>query len=302
MSLTDLESYELLHAPSLAALVALVADRHASGLHTVLLAGGTDWLVEQESRPPLPSGVEHPVVLDVSRMPELRALEVVSGEGGDRLRVGAAVTYLELRRSAVVGERAPLLARMAADVGALQIQARGTIGGNLATASPAADGVAALAALDADVLVESVRGRRTIPCSALQTGYKTSTRAPDEVLVAVEIALPSRGAPFVWRKVAARRAQAISKVALAGVAEVEDGRVTRFGVGMASVAPVTARLPTVRALALSRPIAEIDAASVARAVEADVSPIDDVRSTRDYRLHCAKALVRAWLRQLGARG
>jgi CO/xanthine dehydrogenase FAD-binding subunit len=296
VSLTDLERYELIHAPSLPALTALLADRHASGLATVLLAGGTDWLVEQETRPPTPAGAFLPVVVDVSRMPELRGIELV----GDRLRVGAATTYLELRRSAVVRERAPLLARMAADVGALQIQARGTLGGNLATASPAADGVAALAALDADVIVESARGRRAIPFASLQTGYKRGTRAPDEVIVAVEIALPKRGAPFVWRKVGTRRAQAISKVALAGVAEVEGGRLARLGLGMASVAPVTTLLPTVRALATSKPLAAIGAAEVDAAVDADVTPIDDVRSTAAYRRHVAKALVRRFLASLGA--
>lgn len=319
MSVTDLASYELLRAPSLAALVGLVAARHSAGCGTVLLAGGTDWLVEQEARAPLAPGGSRPVVIDVSRMPELRALELVVAPGsspegpprgrpmqgevprGERLRIGAAVTYLELRRSALVRERAPLLARMAADVGALQIQARGTLGGNLATASPAADGVAALAAFDAVVLVESVRGRRTIPFASLQTGYKTSTRAPDEVIVAVELALPSRGAPWFWRKVAARRAQAISKVSVAGIAEVVGGRATRFGLGMASVAPVTARLAQTRELALSAPLGELGAVGIERVVESDVAPIDDVRSTGAYRLHCAKALVKAWFRQLGAR-
>src|SRR5262249_10702825 len=156
------------------------------------------------------------------------------------LRIGAATTYLEMRRSAVVNEHAPLLERMGRDVGAIQIQARGTLGGNLATASPAADGVAALAAYDAVIVVRSVRGERRITMGELQTGYKRSTRAADEVIVAVEIALPKAGSPWCWRKVGARRAQAISKVALAGVAEVAGGRATRFGLGMASVAPVTA--------------------------------------------------------------
>src|SRR4029079_19108701 len=114
---------------------------------------------------------------------------------GDRLRVGAATTYLEMRRSAVIRDRAPLLDRMAKDVGAVQIQARGTLGGNLATASPAADGVAALAAYDADILVRSPRGERRIPMSDLQTGYKTGARAADEVIVAIEISLPPAGSP-----------------------------------------------------------------------------------------------------------
>jgi CO/xanthine dehydrogenase FAD-binding subunit len=296
VSLADLLTHELRRVEGLDALCELVAELTARGAQPVLLAGGTDWVVEQEMRPPLGPGEAQPVVVDVSRLAELRGIELA----GDRLRVGAATTYLEMRRSRAILERAPLLERMGRDVGAVQIQARGTLGGNLATASPAADGVAALAAYDATIVVRSVRGERRIPIAELQTGYKRSTRAADEVIVAVEIDLPAPGSPWIWRKVGARRAQAISKVALAGVAEASAGKLTRLGLGMASVAPVTALLPGVRALALSRPLAELTAADVDAAVDRDVSPIDDVRSTRAYRAHCARAVTREFLRQLGA--
>lgn len=189
---------------------------------------------------------------------------------------------------------------MAKELGALQIQARGTLGGNLATASPAADGVAALAAYDAAIVVQSVRGERRIPFTALQTGYKKSTRAPDEVIVAVEIALPPEGTPWIWRKVGTRRAQAISKVALAGIAVRAGERTVRFGLGMASVAPVTATLMQTRALVLGRELGAITGDALDAAVDADIAPIDDVRSTREYRRHVAKAVVRGFLRELGA--
>jgi xanthine dehydrogenase small subunit len=296
MSLADLPLFEMQRASSLRRLCELVSERHARGQATVLYAGGTDWMVEQEMRRPLAPGEAPPLVVDIGRLEELRGIQ----KDGETLRIGAAATYLEMRRSPFVIARAPLLARMACDVGAIQIQARGSLGGNLATASPAADGVAALAAFDADLVVQSARGERRIPMAELQTGYKQSTRAADEVIVAVEIALPPEGSPWFWRKVGARRAQAISKVALAGVAEVREGRATRFGVGMASVAPVTARMPELRALAARKPLAAISADEVDRAVEADIAPIDDVRSTRDYRLHCARAITRAFLRELGA--
>lgn len=308
MSLADLRSFEMRRVSRLDALCELVAESAARSAPITLLAGGTDWVVEQELRPPFAENgaaaaspearalVPSLVVVDVSRLSELRGIALA----GDTLRVGAATTYLELRRSEVVRERAPLLERMGRDVGAVQIQARGTLGGNLATGSPAADGVAALAALDATIVVQSVRGERRIPIGALQTGYKRSSRAADEVIVAVEIALPRAGSPWYWRKIGARRAQAISKVALAGVAEVDRGRLTRLGLGMASVAPVTALLPRVRALCLSRPLAELTAAEVDAAVAQDVSPIDDVRSTRAYREHCARVVTRELLRELGA--
>ncbi|MEP7122935.1 MAG: FAD binding domain-containing protein [Byssovorax sp.] len=294
MSLADLSRFEMTRERSLDGLCAVVSARHEKGLSTILYAGGTDWMVEQEMRAPLAE--DPPLVVDIGRMSELRGIDLA----GDLLRIGAATTYLELERSEVVQARAPMLVRMAKDVGAVQIQARGTLGGNLATASPAADGVAALAAYDATILVRSARGERRIAMADLQTGYKKSTRAADEIIVAVELALPPGGSPWYWRKVGARRAQAISKVALAGLAVVEGGRATRVGLGMVSVAPVTARMPATRALVLGKSLAEITGEAIDRAVSADVTPIDDVRSTGEYRLHVARALTRDWLRQLGA--
>lgn len=296
MSLADLSLYTMQRATSLEALCAIVAERQSHGESTVLLAGGTDWVVEQEMRPALAPGQTLPLVVDVSRLEALRGISLERG----LLRIGAATTYLEMRRHPVVLGRATLLERMAADIGAVQIQARGTLGGNLATGSPAADGVAALAAYDAFVVVQSVRGERRIPFVSLQTGYKQTTRAPDEVIVAVEIALPPEGTPWIWRKVGTRRAQAISKVALAGVAVRSNDRVVRIGLGMASVAPVTATLPQTRALLLRTPLPELSGEALDAAVLADVSPIDDIRSTREYRKHVAKAVVRGFVRELGA--
>lgn len=294
MSLADLSRFEMTRQGSLDALCAVVAERHEKGLATILYAGGTDWMVEQEMRPPLAQ--DPPLVVDIGRMRELRGIAL----DGDTLRIGAATTYLEMERSELIQARAPMLVRMAKDVGAVQIQARGTLGGNLATASPAADGVAALAAYDATVVVKSARGERRIAMADLQTGYKQSTRAADEIIVAVELALPPAGSPWYWRKVGARRAQAISKVALAGIAVVDSGKATRLGLGMVSVAPVTARMPATRALALSKPLAQITVEELDRAVDTDVSPIDDVRSTQEYRRHVARTLTRDLLRQLGA--
>lgn len=264
----------------------LLAERAARNEKTVLLAGGTDWFVERHVAPPETEGTL-PLVLDVSRLEGLRGVSL----DGDTLRVGGAVTYLELRKDARVAARCPLLAAMARDVGALQIQARGTLAGNLASGSPAADGVAALAALDATILLRSIRGARRVPLSGFYTGYRKSVLAPDELIEAVEVALPPAGAPFVWRKVGTRQAQAISKVALAGVGVVENGRCTRLGLAMASVAPTVAFLPATRALGLSRVLAEIMDTEVQEAVLGDVAPIDDIRSTAAYRRHVAVALV-----------
>jgi CO/xanthine dehydrogenase FAD-binding subunit len=245
-------------------------------------------------RAPLDPNAARPLIVDIGRLDALRGISQTE----ETLRIGAAATYLELQRNDIIRRRAPLLIAAARDVGAIQIQARGTLGGNLATQSPAGDGVCALAAYDATIVVKSVRGERSIPFAELQTGYKRTSRAADEVIVAVEIALPRLGSPWSWRKVGARRAQAISKVALASISTVESGRATRFGVGMASVAATTATLPTLRALVLSTPLAEITDAQVNAAVDTDVHPIDDVRSTGAYRAHCARALARQLIASL----
>ncbi|HZO12226.1 MAG TPA: FAD binding domain-containing protein [Polyangiaceae bacterium] len=287
MSVSDLPRYDFCHVESLAALCDMLSSRNGKGM--VLLAGGTDFMVEVSQGAPRRGAL--PLVVDISRMPELGGIDW----DGTRLRIGAAVSYLELARHAAVAEHAPLLAAMTYDIGGPTIQARGTLGGNFATASPAADGVAAIAAFDPIIEVQSVRGRRRIAMADLQTGYKTSTRADDEVIVAFELEPPPPGTPWVWRKVGTRMAQAISKVALAAVAQIDDGVVTRFGAAMASVAPVTALLPNVRKLMTGARVDEVDAAALDAAVEADVAPIDDVRSTREYRAHCAKALVRSFV-------
>ena len=197
-------------------------------------------------------------------------------------------------------ERLPLLSAMSRDVGALQIQARGTLGGNLSSGSPAADGVTALAALDATIELASVSGRRLVPLSGFYTGYRATVRRPDEVLAGARIVVPAPTARWMWRKVGARRAQAISKVALAAVAELSAGRLARVGLGMASVAPVVSFLPSVRTLVAGRNPVELDPARMDEATGADISPIDDLRSTAAYRLHVARQLVRGFFRSLSA--
>ncbi|MDX9734582.1 MAG: FAD binding domain-containing protein [Thermoanaerobaculia bacterium] len=295
MSVAGLALHPFSAPKSLDQALALLADRAAKAERTVLLAGGTDWFVERHVAPPETAGTL-PLVVDVSRLDALRGISL----DGETLRIGAAATYLEIRRDARVAARCPLLAAMARDVGALQIQARGTLGGNLASGSPAADGVAALAALDATLLLRSVRDARRVPLASFYTGYRRSVLAADELIEAIEIALPPEGSPFAWRKVGTRQAQAISKVAFAALAVVAEGRAARLGLGMASVAPTVAFLPATRALGLSHPLATITDADVEQAVLADVSPIDDVRSTAAYRRHVAVRLAQRFFGELRA--
>jgi CO/xanthine dehydrogenase FAD-binding subunit len=291
----ELALYPFERPGTLAELCRTLSARAGRKEKTVLLAGGTDWIVERRLAPP--EDPDHlPLVLDVSRLPEMRAIAVAK----EIAIIGAAATFLEIKSHPVLSRRAPVLTAMAREVGAVQIQARGTLGGNLASASPAADGAAALMALDADVVLASIHGERRVPLTQFFTGYRATRRAEDEVIVRVEFTLPRTGAHQVWRKVGTRAAQAISKVALAAVAEVERGRGVRSGFGMASVAPVTVSLPTVRALGLASSLSLVSDEELDAATRRDIAPIDDLRSTAAYRTHVASALVKGFFRELRA--
>lgn len=260
------------------------------GHRTVLLAGGTDWIVDRHLL--AADKVDAPDrVLDLTRIAALREHAFESRGGEPRLVLGGGVTYDQLIRTPAIANAVPLLAAMARDVGAVQIQTRGTLAGNLATASPAGDGVAALMALDALVEVQSVRGLRSIAIEDFFTGYRKTALAADEIIVRIDCRVPQPHAQTTWRKVGTRLAQAISKVALAAVIERDGPRITRARFGMASVAPVTHALGHVRRYLESLGEAPATRPGLDRALEQDIKPIDDVRSTGAYRLHVAKNLV-----------
>jgi CO/xanthine dehydrogenase FAD-binding subunit len=262
-----------------------------------VLAGGTDLVVESHLGAKAKDAPPGRTVIDISSLKELATVD----DRGERIRLGGGVTYLTLRRHGDLVTRIPLLAAMAKDVGAIQIQARGTLAGNLATASPAADGVCALMALDATIGLVSSSGSREVPLEGFYTGYKKTQRRPDELIAWVEVRVPQPHARWVWRKVGTRLAQAISKVALAGVIENEGPgktKITHARFGMASIGPVTSALPSVRAAIEGKMVDDALLAAAEKAVDADVSPIDDVRSTGKYRRHVARAVVREFLRAI----
>ena len=288
---SGLATTELVSPRTVAEACDLLAKGAASGLRMTMLAGGTDWIVDRHML-----AVEKATPLD--QVIDLTAIDALSRialreQGGERwMSLGGGVTFWALRRDARVVGTIPMLAEMARDVGAVQIQTRGTLAGNIATASPAADGVPALMALDAVIVLASAAGERRVPLDQLFTGYRKTVLRKDELIAAIDVRIPPPGARVTWRKVGTRLAQAISKVALAATVEVNAaGTVTRARFGMASVAPVTAALGGVRALVEGKTLAALDRAAVDAAVAAEVKPIDDVRSTGEYRLHVAKALV-----------
>jgi len=237
------------------------------------LAGGTDALVERAAGVP---GADR--YLDLAALAELRGIRVADGA----LVLGANTTYAELRRSPLVAEHAPILAEMSAEVGAAQIQNRGTLGGNIATASPAGDSLPVLLALDAEIVVGGARGERTLPAASFFPAYRRTALAADELILRIRISLvPHRTVAF--RKVGTRRAQAISVVVLAVAWRWEDGlwRDVRVALGSVAPTPIRARV-TEAALEGMLPTAEI-AAVAAATLAAEIAPIDDVRSTAEYR-------------------
>jgi CO/xanthine dehydrogenase FAD-binding subunit len=217
-------------------------------------------------------------LLDLSGIAEMRGIVVDE----DALVLGALTTFTEMRRSPLVRERLPALAEVAASVGAAQVQNRGTLGGNVANASPAGDTLPLLLATDASIVAGSVRGERAIPADEFFTGYRITALEPDELVVRVRIPLrPGREVRF--RKVGTRRAMAISKVVMA-VAWLDDGgrwRDVRVALGSVAERPIRARR-TEAALEGARPGAGV-AALAAATVAAEIEPIDDVRSTAAYR-------------------
>jgi CO/xanthine dehydrogenase FAD-binding subunit len=203
---------------------------------------------------------------------------------GPTLTIGALATHAEIIRSPIVQRRLPMLAAACREIGGVQIQVRGTIGGNAANASPAGDTLPVLAAADAVVVLKSAAATRRVPFSSFYTGYRQTVRRPDELIAAFEIA-PLRGRQY-FRKVGTRAAQAISKVVIAGVAG-DDPRVA-----LGSVAPTVVRARrTEAALAGGATIEDAQ-----RVLMAEIAPIDDLRSTAEYRRRVAANLLAAMCR------
>jgi xanthine dehydrogenase small subunit len=205
---------------------------------------------------------------------------------GDTLIIGALASYTEIIRSRHVRKLLPMLVESARQIGGPQIQNRGTIGGNIANASPAGDSLPILAAADATVVLKSADGERRVAFTQFYTGYRKSVRKPDELIVAIEI--PKQRGTQWFRKVGTRAAQAISKIVMAAVRDEQP----RIALG--SVAPTVIRLPKTEAALAS---GDIDRALAVLADE--IAPIDDVRSTADYRRTVSMNLMRKFWTDTG---
>jgi CO/xanthine dehydrogenase FAD-binding subunit len=243
------------------------------GRPLVPLAGGTDLFVT------LNAGQKAaPRYLDLWRLDKLRGID---SDGKRRLSFGGLATYSDCIASKAVHKRLPILVEASRQVGGVQIQNRGTLAGNIENGSPAADGVPVLMAADAAVVLRSVDGERSVPLAEYYTGYRQTVRRPDELIVRIDIDVPDGAQRF--DKVGTRAAQAISKVVMAAV-----GHRVAFG----SVAPVIVRAHKLEAYLAA---GGRDVAEARRLVAEDVSPIDDVRSTAEYRRRVVGNLVASWI-------
>lgn len=235
----------------------------------VPMAGGTDLLVHW----PVELERHDETYMDLWAIDALRPIRW----SDDTVELGALTTYWDTIRDPGIRREFPLLPRAARQVGAIQIQSRGTWAGNIANASPAADGVPVLMAYDAVVVLASAAGEREVPLAEFYHGYKELESRPDELIRAIRIPRRERTAE-VFEKVGSRRAQAIAKVGLAVVRNGGGG----WRVVAASMAPTVCRCPHLEELLEGdhEPDAPED---LLEAVRRDVSPIDDLRSTARYR-------------------
>lgn len=256
------------------------------------LAGGTDLLVRRRSWAGTLPEIDEPVVF-IGAVPELSTVEETESEAGTTLRVGAAVTYADL----LVDTRVPELLRDSiAELAAPGLRNVATLAGNICNASPAADAVCALYALDAEVELASTAGTRSVPIDEFITGPGRTTLAADELVVAVSIP-QIEGNRVFYHKVGTRRANALSKLSICAHATVEEETVTAVAIALGAVAPTVVRVHEAEELVLGAPVSDVASRmdAVLDAYRPFVTPISDQRSTAEYRTEVALGLVKRFL-------
>ena len=197
--------------------------------------------------------------------------------------MGALVTYSEVRQHSKLEKMFPLLASAARETGAVAIQNRGTIGGNIANASPAADTPPALLVYDAQIDLASVDGVRSVSYSKFHLGYKKMDLKADEIVAKVRIPKYQGKIRHYYRKVGTRKAQAISKICFAGILEIKKGRVEKVGIGLGSVGPIPLRCFETEAFLQDQKLNGTLLAKAKEILLKEITPIDDIRSTGEYR-------------------
>jgi CO/xanthine dehydrogenase FAD-binding subunit len=287
---SDPKDYELVAPGSLQAVVGLLARNPGEWLP---IAGGTDVMVQYAA-----GKLPFRKLVSIWNLAELRHIEVLANE----IRVGAGCTYTDIREHEVIAREFPLLALAAGWTGGIANQNRGTLGGNIVNASPAADSLPALLAYDAELILVSVRGERRLSYAGFHTDYKKIMCAPDELIQSV--CLPRRFSGYVChaRKVGSRNAQAISKVCIAALGRMAGGTLDDVHIAVGSVAPLPLRLRETERVVKGKAIDESLVSLARKTAVAEIQPIDDIRSTARYRATVAGNLVAEFLNRLSADG
>jgi xanthine dehydrogenase small subunit len=253
-----------------------------------IIAGGTDLMVLMNAHM-----LDASDFLDIWQVDELRGIS----DEGDHLRIGALTTYTQLINSPFVKQHAPSLVAASRTIGAIQIQNRGTIGGNVVNASPAGDSLPVLAAFDAEIEIGSARGVRVAAFNQFYTGYRRTVLEPDELVIAVRLAKLKEGERDFFWKVGTRRAQAISKTVLAARAKTTDGVIESISIGVGSVAPTVIRASKTESLLTTATLTPELIEQARHTISEEVSPITDLRSTEHYRRTVTGNVLVKFLRQ-----
>lgn len=252
-------------------------------------AGGTDLMVLLES-----GKLAHRNYINIWNLKELRGIEITDTV----VTLGALTTYTEIQSHPLLREEFPMLCQAASETGGLAIQNRGTLGGNIANASPAADSPPALLAYDAELELVSTTGTRRVAYQGFHTGYKQMTIRPDELLARIFLPRTAKDLHHYYRKVGTRKAQAISKTCFAATARLENEIVADVRIALGSVAPVPLRClkteAVVRGIKLNEDVIQLAKNEFA----GEITPIDDIRSTKNYRLRVSLNLLEDFFRQL----
>src|SRR6266550_1934362 len=275
--------YDLRVAPNLSEALALLAREPGTWQP---FAGGTDLMVLLEAEK-----LAHRRFLSLSKLAELRGIVVTA----DSVTMGALTTYTQIQNHPILQAEFPLLCSAARETGGIATQNRGTLGGNIVNASPAADSPPALLVYDAELELISKTGSRWVPYRTFHTGYKQMILRPDELVARIRLARRREPWRQYYRKVGTRRAQAISKVCFAGAARLEGDRIADIRIALGSVAPTVIRCYQTEET-LKRDPRDINAAR--EALGREIAPIDDIRSTLNYRLRVAMNLLQDFARQL----
>src|SRR5271157_1549149 len=249
-------------------------------------AGGTDLMVLLEA-----GKLPHTRYLSIWHLPELRGIQVTP----ENITLGATTTYTQVRRHNLLATEFPLLGSAAAETGSIATQNRGTLGGNIANASPAADSPPALLVYDAELELVSARGTRWVAYRDFHKGYKQMEMRNDELIRCIRMPRATSGWNHYYRKVGTRRAQAISKICFAGAARVEGGRIAEARIALGSVAPTVVRArETENLLRGEKPTPAVFAAAQ-ETLGREIEPIDDMRSSAKYRRRVAQNLLAEFL-------